>query len=63
MWKLLFNVIDIIFQFGSLKGKTHKVQKNNAPFKTFKNTCFWDKEIEKQIKLQLIWTYENMIKF
>jgi hypothetical protein len=26
-------------------------------------TYVWDKKIEKQTKLQLIWTYENMVKF
>jgi hypothetical protein len=44
------------------KEKTHKVQKNNALFKNLKNICFWDKKFEKQ-KLQLIWTYENMVQF
>jgi hypothetical protein len=54
MWKLVFNVIVVILKFGSLKKKTHKVHLNNAPHKTFKNLCFWDKEIENKIKLQLI---------
>jgi len=51
MLKLVFNVIDIIFKFGSPKRKTHKVHMNNAPCKTFKNICFWDKEIEKKTKI------------
>jgi hypothetical protein len=44
-------VADVIFKFGSPKRKTHKVRKNNAPFKTFENICFWDKEIEKKTKI------------
>ncbi len=56
MWKLVFNVVDVIFWFGSLKRKTHKVQRNNAPSKTFKNILLGQ-------KLQLIRTYENMVKF
>jgi hypothetical protein len=32
-------------------GKPHKVQKNNASSKAFKNTCFWTKEIKKQTKI------------
>jgi hypothetical protein len=35
---------------------------NNAPSKTFKNICFWDKEIENKQKLPLIGTYENMVQ-
>jgi hypothetical protein len=37
MWKLVFDVVDVIFKFGSPKKKTHKIQKNNAPSKIFKN--------------------------
>ncbi len=55
MWKLIFNVDNVIFWFGSLKRKTHKVQKNNAPFKTFKKMLLGQKKIEKKKqKLQLI---------
>jgi hypothetical protein len=36
MWKLVFNVVDIIFKFGDPRKKTHKVQRNNAPSKNFK---------------------------
>jgi hypothetical protein len=43
IWKLVFNVIDVIFKFGSPKRKTHKVHMNNDPCKAFKNICFWDK--------------------
>jgi hypothetical protein len=36
------------FKFGSPTRKTHKVQRNNAPSKTFKKYVF--KEIENQTK-------------
>ncbi len=49
MWKLVFNVIDVIFKFGSFKKKTHKVHKNNAPFKIFKKYAFGTKNL-KNIK-------------
>jgi hypothetical protein len=59
MWKLVFNAIDVIFKFESLKRKNPcYVQKNNAPSKIFNFFFFWNKQ-----KLQLIWTYENMVKF
>jgi len=64
MWKLVFNVIDVIFEFGNLKKKTHKVHTNNVPFKTFKSICFWDKEIEKQKKIVThmdIWKYGQIL--
>jgi hypothetical protein len=63
MWKLVFNVIDVILKFESLKKKTHKVQRNNAPSKTFKKYDFGTKKLKNKQKLQLIWTYENMVKF
>ncbi len=63
MWKLVFNVADVILKFGSPKKKTHKVHKNNAPSKTFKNIFFGTKKLKNKQKLQLIWIYENMIKF
>ncbi len=51
-------------KFVSPKRKTHKVQKNNAPFKTLKNHTFLRQKIEKQTKIAThIWTYENMVKF
>jgi hypothetical protein len=44
--------------------KTHKVRRNNAPFKIFKKYVFGTKKLmKKKQKLQLIWTYENMVKF
>jgi len=53
MWKLVFNVVDVIFWFESPKRKTHKVQRNNAPSKTFK-------KFEKQTKIAThidLWKY------
>jgi len=64
MWKLVFNVVDVIFKFGSPKRKTHKVHRNNEPSKTFKNICFWDKEIEKQTKITIhmdLWKYGQIL--
>ncbi len=54
MWKLIFNVIDVIFQLGNLKRKAHKVLKNNAPSKTFKKYVFGTKKLKDKQKLQLI---------
>jgi hypothetical protein len=62
MWKLLFNVVDVIFYIRSPKRKTHKVHRNNAPSKTFKKYAFGTKKLKNKQKLQLIWTYENMVK-
>jgi hypothetical protein len=45
-----------------LKGKPTKSIKIMPHLKLSKN-IFWDKTIEKQTNLQLIWTYENMVKF
>jgi hypothetical protein len=63
MWKLVFNVSNVIFQFGSPKRKTHKVHKNNAPSKTFEKYAFGTIFLKKKKNLQLMWTYENMVKF
>ncbi len=60
MWKLVFNVVNVIFKFGSPTRKTHKVLKNIAPFKTFKKICIWDKEIVKQTKIA---TYMDLWKY
>ncbi len=56
------------FNLEALKGKPTKSIKIMA--KNFQKICFWDKKIEKKKKkktnkqnLQLIWTYENMVKF
>ncbi len=43
IWKIVFNVVDIIFKFESPKNKTHKVQRNNAPSKTFKKILLGQK--------------------
>ncbi len=59
MWKLVFNVADVIFWFGSFKRKTLKVQRNNA--KTFKNICFWDKNCNSH-ELMKIWSNFNHSK-
>ncbi len=45
-------------------GKPHKVQKNNASSKAFKNTCFWTKEIKKQTKIVIhmdLWKYGQIL--
>ncbi len=54
MWKLVFNVVDVIFYFGS-----PKVNKNNAPSKTFKKYVVGTKNLKNKQKLQLLCTYEN----
>ncbi len=64
MWKLVFNVVNVIFWFWSSREKTHKVQRNNASFKTFKNICFWDKNFEKQTKIVThmdLWKYGQIL--
>jgi hypothetical protein len=62
MWKLVFNVVDIIFWFGSPK-KTHKVQRNNAPSKTSKS-MLWDNFFEKETKFTIhmdLWKYGQIL--
>jgi hypothetical protein len=63
MWKIVYNVIGVILKFGSPKRKVHKIQRNNAPIKTFKKYVFGTNKLKKKEKLQLIWTYENMANF
>ncbi len=63
MWKLVFHVANVIFWFESPKRKTHEVQRNNASSKAFKKYAFGTKNLKNKQKLQLIWTYENMVKF
>jgi hypothetical protein len=65
MWKLVFNVFDVIFKFESPKRKTHKVHKNNAPSKTFQNICFWEKKFEKiyQLGALVIATHMDLWKY
>jgi hypothetical protein len=36
---------------------------NNEPCKAFKKYAFGTKKLKNKQKLQLIWTYENMVKF
>jgi hypothetical protein len=55
--------VDVIFQFGSLKGTTHKVRMNNAPNKNFKKYVIGTKKLKNKQKLQFIRTYENMVQF
>jgi hypothetical protein len=54
---------DDFFQFGSPKKKTHKVHMNNAPSKNFKKCVLGRKKLKKNLKLQLIKAYENMVQF
>ncbi len=57
---LTLTKVGVIFQFGSPKRTTYKVHLNNAPDKTFKNICFWDKEIEIQTKIA---THKDLQKY
>jgi hypothetical protein len=50
----MFNVIDVIFKFESLKRKAHKVLKNNDSSKTFKKYDFGNFFLKNKQKLQLI---------
>jgi hypothetical protein len=43
--------------------KIPQIHKNNAPFKTFKKYAFGTKKLKNKQKLQLVWAYENMVKF
>jgi hypothetical protein len=63
MWKLVFNLANVIFKFGNPKRKTHKVLMNNDPCKALKKYAFRTKKLKNKQKLQLLWTYENMVKF
>jgi len=51
MWKIVFNVVDVIFKFGKPKRKTHKVFKNNVSSKTFKKYAFGIKKLKNKQKL------------
>jgi hypothetical protein len=57
------NVIDVILKFGSPWKKLHKVHKIMSRLKVLKAYVFGTKELKDKQKLQLIWTYENMVKF
>jgi hypothetical protein len=63
MWKLVFNVIDVIFNLGILKRKPTKSKGLMPHLKLSKTYDFWKKKLKNKQKLQLIWTYENMVKF
>jgi hypothetical protein len=52
MWKLVFNLVDVILIFGSPKRKTHKVHTNNAHVKLFKNMFLGQKKLKKQKKIE-----------
>jgi hypothetical protein len=36
---------------------------NNDPYRTFKKYAFGTQKLKNKQKLQLIWTYENVVKF
>jgi len=46
MWKLVFNVTDVIFLIGSSKRKTHKVHMNNSPCIVVKKYAFGTKKLK-----------------
>jgi hypothetical protein len=48
MWKLVFNIVDVILKSESPKRKTYKVHMNNAPCKAFKKYAFGTKKLKKQ---------------
>jgi hypothetical protein len=58
--EILFNVDDVVLKFGSPKRKIHKIQRNNAPFKTFENFAFGTKKLKKT-KTKI--ATPNMVKF
>ncbi len=49
------------FDLKILRKKTHKVQRNSAPSKTFKDICFWDKKFEKQTKIATHMQFQKSI--
>jgi len=63
MWQLIFDVVDVIFKFGSPQKKSHKSIWIMPQVKLSKTYVFGTKNLKKKQKLQLIWTYENMVKF
>jgi hypothetical protein len=63
MQKFVFNVVDVIFKFGSLKRKPIKFKRIMAHLKLSKTHFFGPKKLKNKQKLQFIWTYENMVKF
>jgi len=63
MWKLVFNVVEVIFWFGNLKEKPIKPKGIMSHLKFSKKNAFGKSFLKNKIKLQLIWIYENMVKF
>jgi hypothetical protein len=63
MWKFIFNITDVIFQFGSPKRKTTKFIWIMPHAKLSNAYTFGTRKLINKQKLQLIWTYENMVKF
>ncbi len=58
MWELVFNVANVILEFGSLKKKTHKDFKNIAPFKTLKKYVFGTNVFKMKIATHIdLWKY------
>jgi hypothetical protein len=55
MWKLVFNVANVIFYLKILKGKPTK-SKWIVTYVKFSKKFFWDKKLKTKQKLQLIWT-------
>jgi hypothetical protein len=51
MWKLEFNVFNVILKIWSLKKKTHKIHMNNDPCKVFKKYAFGTKNLKNKQKL------------
>jgi hypothetical protein len=62
MWKLVFNVFDVIFYLKVLKGKLTKSRWIMVNVKFSKTYSFGTKKLKNKQKLQIIWTYENMVK-
>jgi hypothetical protein len=63
MWKLVFNVIDVIFHLEVLKIKPTKSKWIMTYVKLSKTYAFGILKLKNKQKLQLIWTYENIVKF
>ncbi len=48
MWKILFNVTNVIFKFENPKRKAHKVLTNNDPCKVSKTYVFGTKKLKNK---------------
>jgi hypothetical protein len=51
------------FNLEVVKGKPTKSIKKMSHLKLSKTYVFGTKNLKKKQKLQLLWTYENMVKF